>query len=136
MPAGYSGTPLLRKLGLAPGMRCVIIDAPVDYWGLVDADPRRMIVLEDGAADIDFVHLFVRERAGLRERLTSLRGRIAQDGMIWVSWPKRASKVATDLTEDVVRGAGLAAGLVDVKVCALDEVWSGLKLVIRRADRT
>ncbi len=134
--AGYSGTPLVRKLGIRSGMRLAVLGAPIGYASLVADLPADVVVLDagdDGPAD--FVHLFVREAAALEVLLPRLRERIAPDGMIWVSWPKRASKVPTDVTGDVVRAKALAARLVDVKVCAVDAVWSGLKLVIRREDR-
>jgi hypothetical protein len=133
--AGYSGTPLVKKLGIKGGMTCAVMNPPENYWDLLVGLPDDLTVADASSTGLDFAHLFVQEREGLGERLGMLRGRIAQDGMLWVSWPKKASKVQTDLTEDVVRQAGLSAGLVDVKVCAVDEVWSGLKFVIRRADR-
>lgn len=135
MPAGYSGTPLVRKLGLKAGMTCAFLDPPQNYRDLLVGRPDDLTIAGPDATDLDFVHIFVQEQEGLEERLRTLRGRIAQDGMIWVSWPKKASKVETDVTGDVVRRAGLAARLVDVKVCAVDEIWSGLKFVIRREDR-
>lgn len=135
MPAGYSGTPLVRKLGLKPGMTCAVLDPPPGYDDLL-ADPPEGLTWTDGAADgLDFVHLFARESDGLRERMAVLRGRIARDGMIWVSWPKKRPGVPTAIDENRVRAEGLAAGLVDVKVCAVDDTWSGLKFVIRKADR-
>ena len=135
MSAGYSGTPLVRKLGIKPGMRCAVVDAPAHYWELLADRPSDLRVVDASGGDVDFVHLFVREQAGLRDRLRELRDGIAQDGMIWVSWPKKTARVPTDVTEEAVRQAALSVGLVDVKVCAVDDVWSGLKLVIRRADR-
>ena len=135
MSAGYSGTPLVRKLGIKPGMTCAVVDAPAHYWELLPDRPSDLRVVDASVGDVDFVHLFVRAQAGLPERLRELRGAIAQDGMIWVSWPKKTARVPTDVTEEVVRQVALAVGLVDVKVCAVDDVWSGLKLVIRRADR-
>jgi hypothetical protein len=133
--AGYSGTPLARKLGLREGMRVAVLDGPAEYASLFPEGLPPLSFQDAGAAPLDVVHLFVTEAAGLPSRLTGLRGAIAPAGMIWVSWPKRVSGVPTDVTEDVVRRAALAAGLVDVKVCAVDAVWSGLKLVIRRRDR-
>lgn len=137
MPSGYSGTPLLRKLGIAPGMACAALDAPDGYPELLGGLPKGvdLAATAEGAAPLDFVHVFARERQGLEERLRELRTRITPNGMIWVSWPKKASGVETDLSGNVVRAAGLAAGLVDVKVCAVDETWSGLKFVIPTADR-
>jgi hypothetical protein len=135
MAAGYSGTPLVRKLGIREGMTCAPVDPPDHYWELLVGLPEDVTVVDAATAGVDFVHLFVREKKDLRTRLRRLRSAIAQNGMIWVSWPKQASKVATDVTGDVVRQAGLSAGLVDVKVCAVDDVWSGLKFVIPKADR-
>jgi hypothetical protein len=116
-------------------MRIAVIGVPRPYDEMVPDLPSGLAWVGPRASRIDLVHLFVRQERGLAGSLTRLRGRIAQDGMIWVSWPKKASKMETDLTEDVVRRTALAADLVDVKVCAVDEVWSGLKLVIRRKDR-
>lgn len=135
-PAGYSGTPLVRKLGIKAGMTLALVDPPEHYWDLLVAAPDDLTILDVSTPGLEFVHVFVRERKGLAERLKMLRASIAQNGMVWVSWPKKASGVATDVTGQVVRDAGLAAGLVDVKVCAVDETWSGLKFVIPRADRS
>jgi hypothetical protein len=132
--AGYSGTPLPRKLGFKPGMTAAIVDAPEGLDGLLgDLDgvtTRRSL---RGRADL--VLCFVTARRGLERRAARLRTAIAPDGMVWVCWPKRASGVATDMTEDVVRDVLLPTGLVDVKVAAVDETWSGLKLVVRRELR-
>lgn len=136
MSAGYSQRGIGARLGFRAGTRLCVIDPPRDYRAIVSDLPAGVEQVGESAARADAVHLFTRQRAGLTERLQQLREVIAPAGMIWVSWPKRASKVETDVTEDVVRAAGLAAGLVDVKVCAVDEVWSGLKLVIRLRDRS
>jgi len=134
--AGYSGTPLVRKLGFKPGMRVHYAAAPDGFAALVGELPDGVRVLARPAADLDLVVLFVRERAELERRLGGLHAKLRQDGMLWVAWPKRASRVLTDMTEDVVRDVALPRGLVDVKVCAIDGTWSGLKLVIRRELRT
>ena len=134
--AGYSGTPLVRKLGFKPGMRVHYAAAPDGFAALVGELPDGVRVLARPAADLDLVVLFVRERAELERRLGALHAKLRQDGMLWVAWPKRASRVLTDMTEDVVRDVALPRGLVDVKVCAIDGTWSGLKLVIRRELRT
>jgi hypothetical protein len=140
--AGYSGTPLRKKLGYAAGQRACLIAVPANVAELLAFEQfaaRRvlknaaMLVREKGPFDL--VHLFVSEAEGLGAALAEARKRIVPNGMVWVSWPKKAAKVATDVTEHVVRGAALAAGLVDIKVCAVDATWSGLKLVIPRADR-
>ena len=134
--SGYSGTPLVHKLGFKPGMRVHYAAAPAGFEALVGELPDGMRVLARPAPDLDLVMLFVVERARLERRLAGLHAKLRQDGMLWVAWPKRASKVPTDMTEDVVRDVALPRGLVDVKVCAIDETWSGLKLVIRKELRT
>lgn len=132
---GYSGTPLVRKLGFKEGMRAHYAGAPDVFGALLGELPAGVRVLARPAAELDIVVLFVRSRAELERRLGGLHAKLSQDGMLWVAWPKRASKVPTDMTEDVVRDVALPRGLVDVKVCAIDETWSGLKLVIRRELR-
>ena len=133
--AGYSGTPLVRKLGFKPGMRVHYVAPPGDFDALVGELPDGVRVLARPAPGLDLVVLFVRSRAELERRLGGLHAKLSQDGMLWVAWPKRASKVPTDMTEDVVRDVALPRGLVDVKVCAIDATWSGLKLVIRKELR-
>jgi len=134
--AGYSGTPLIRKLGIRAGDTIALVNAPDDYFDLIGPLPEGARVLERMNKDVRFIHLFARDRAVLLRELGRAKTALAMDGMLWVSWPKKSSGVATDLTEDVIRADALAAGLVDVKVCAVDETWSGLKLVYRLADRT
>ena len=131
-----SGTPLVRKLGFRPGMRAHFASAPDDFADLLGELPDDVRVLARPAPDLDLVMLFVTERAQLERRIGGLHAKLRQDGMVWVAWPKRASKVPTDMTEDVIRDIALPRGLVDVKVCAIDDTWSGLKLVIRRELRT
>lgn len=133
--AGYSGTPLPKKLGIAPGMRVVALNAPGDYRNLVAPWPERASLGERADALTDLVHLFVVERAVLVEVSQRLRELLRPDAVLWVSWPKKAAKVATDITEDVIREVVLPMGWVDVKVCAVDATWSGLKLVVRKALR-
>jgi hypothetical protein len=133
--AGYSGTPLARKLGIKPGMRVHYAAAPDGFAALLGELPDAVRVLARPVTGLDLVVLFVRSRAQLERRLAGLHAKLRQDGMLWIAWPKRASKVPTDMTEDVVRDVALPRGLVDVKVCAIDETWSGLKLVIRRELR-
>jgi hypothetical protein len=133
--AGYSNTPLVRKLGYAPGMRAHHVRAPDGFADLLGALPDGVVVLKRPANDLDVAMLFVTRRGELQRGLASLQPRLQPAGMIWVAWPKRASKVPTDITEDVVRDVALPRGLVDVKVCAIDEIWSGLKLVIRKELR-
>jgi len=137
---GYAGTPLLRKLGYADGQRACLVAVPVAELTAFAGFTRRRLLkdikqLARETGPFDLVHLFVREAAPLAGALREARERIVPDGMIWVSWPKRAAKVATDLTDEVVRRHAIAAGLVDIKVCAVDATWSGLKLVIPKAKR-
>jgi hypothetical protein len=135
MAAGYSGTPLAKKLGYKEGVIAYVAGAPANYKGLVSPLPPGCEFRAAPGEDLDLAHVFARERSNLAKALPPLIKAIRRDGMIWVSWPKKASKVATDITEDVIREIALPLGLVDVKVCALDDVWSGLKLVIRKERR-
>lgn len=140
MSAGYSGTPLAKKLGMKAGMVVVTVNAPEDYLDIVAPVPPEVKISEYSQAaslrsDADIVHLFTNGRDELFSQLAMLRNVIKQDGAIWVSWYKKAAKLATEITEDTVREAAFPLGLVDVKVCAVDEKWSGLKLVIRRENR-
>ena len=134
--AGYSGTPLAKKLGIKPGAAVCAIDAPAGYRDLIAPVPEGVRISGRFSAASDLVHLFSTRKADLERRLRAIRPRLKQDAALWVSWPKKASKVPTDITEDTIRDLCLPMGLVDVKVCAVDEVWSGLKLVIRRELRT
>jgi hypothetical protein len=133
--AGYSPNRLNRKLGLKPGYHIAVVNPPDRYWDLVHPLPDGVAVAGPRAKRLDFIHVFVERRAELLRALPKLVARIKPEGMIWVSWPKRASAVPTDVTEDVVREVALPLGLVDVKVCAVDETWSALKLVIRVEHR-
>jgi len=136
MPTGYSGTPLAKKLGLKPGQRAWFADMPDSVRAEIDPAAIGLILLAEPEAGMDVAHIFVTTRADLERHVAELRDRLSPDGMLWVSWPKKASKVSTDITEDTIRTVALPTGLVDVKVCAVDDVWSGLKLVIRKALRT
>jgi hypothetical protein len=135
MSVGYSGTPLVRKLGFKVGMKVVVLGAPEGFGGLLGEVPEGVVLATRLGPSKDMVIVFVTERVVLARRLAALRKAIAPDGMVWVAWPKRASGVTTDVTEDVVREVVLPTGLVDVKVCAIDDVWSGLKVVIRKELR-
>ena len=135
MPAGSSSKPLAEKLGIKPGFAVVVIRPPPDYARLLGRIPERVRILDRLDGRVDMIHAFVRTRADLAARFLSWKNALPPDGSLWVSWPKRAAGVPTDLTEDVVRAIALAKGLVDVKVCAVDETWSGLKLVYRTKDR-
>ena len=135
MTSGYSGTPLARKLSLKDGMRAWPDGMPYSVAEEIAAEGLTLDLLDRPEAPIDVAHIFVTERADLGAKLKQLLPLLDAAGMIWVSWPKRASKVPTDITEDVIRDICLPMGLVDVKVCAVDEIWSGLKLVIRKEHR-
>ncbi len=132
-PTGYSGTPLAKKLGMKAGQRAWFAGAPGRFDALIADAPMLQRLARLGP--FDFALVFVTSRAALDHELAKLVPKLDDAGMIWAAWPKRASGVATDVTEDVVRSAALALGLVDVKVCAIDATWSGLKLVRRRANR-
>jgi hypothetical protein len=133
--AGYSGTPLAQKLGIKPSSIVVAIDPPENYRKLLAPIPSGVNFATRPVGNSKFVHLFVKERRALAQHLQSLRQKIAEDAAVWVSWPKKSSGVATDITEDVIRVVALPLGFVDIKVCAVDETWSGLKLMIRRENR-
>lgn len=133
--AGYSGTPLVQKLGIKAGMRIAIRRAPEGFRAALTPWPAGAEVVRPGGAPLDLVLLFTDRAAILEAEFAEAAAMLQPAGALWVAWPKKAAKVATDLTEDRVRAIGLAAGLVDVKVCAVTEVWSGLKFVRRLADR-
>ncbi len=134
--AGTSGKPLSQKLGLKPGFRIFADGAPADYRKIVGLWPEGASLVTRAAAPLDVVHVFAAEAKGLAAKLTRYRMAIEPDGMIWVSWPKKSSGVTTDLSDIVVRDLALPLGLVDIKVCAIDETWSGLKFVIPKEQRT
>jgi hypothetical protein len=133
--AGYSGTPLWKKLGIKPNSTVLTINAPTGYRALLPGIPTGVHFATAADPPHGFVHLFVTALADLGVQLPTLKDALAPDGVIWVSWPKKASGVQTDVTEDGIRDAALPLGLVDVKVCAVDATWSGLKLVIRVEKR-
>jgi hypothetical protein len=133
--SGYSGTPLAKKLSLRDGMRVWFDAMPESVADEIGEYALELTFVADPADGLDAAHVFVTERTVLQARLTMLRHQIAPDGQIWVSWPKKPSKVPTDITEDTIREVCLPLGLVDTKVCAVDETWSGLKLVIRKELR-
>ena len=133
--AGYSGTPLARKLGIVAGGRVVVVHAPDGYRDWLAPLPEGVRFEAEVSTATDVVHVFVERRAELEIQLDSLRTRIAPAAAVWISWPKKAAKVPTDITEDTIRELALPIGFVDVKVCAVSEVWSGLKLVIRKELR-
>jgi hypothetical protein len=133
-PAGYSGTPLAKKLGIKAGFAMKLINAPEHYFTLFTDLPGDLNLNNDTSKK-DFIHFFTKEEAEYLQKLPELKEQIKANGIIWVSWPKKASKVTTDITEDKIRNYALKIGLVDIKVCAVDEIWSGLKLVIPLKDR-
>lgn len=132
---GYSGTPLIQKLGWKAGARVYLLAPPAEYLEWLGPLAREMAFTARVPATPEAAHLFVTERRVLTATLERLRGRLAPSGVIWVSWPKKSAKVSTDITEDVIREVALPMGYVDVKVCAVSEVWSGLKLMIRKSER-
>jgi hypothetical protein len=133
--AGYSGTPLAKKLGIRSGGRLHLVGAPDGYRRLLEPLPDAVRFVPKLSGDTDLAHVFITKRAALLKALKDCRRALGPDAIVWVSWPKKASKVATEVTEDTVRELALPLGFVDVKVCAVDEVWSGLKLVVRKELR-
>jgi hypothetical protein len=133
--AGYSGTPLVRKLGIKEGFRIYLLNPPDGYSEWIDPVPEEVKFVRSSGKGLDLAHIFVSERKVLKAELERLIEAVEPDGMIWVSWHKKASKIPTEITEDVVREIALPMGLVDVKVCAVSDIWSGLKLVIRKELR-
>lgn len=132
---GYSGTPLAKKLGYKPGLRAIAINAPEDYPAWLHPLPEGVEFERAASSKTDLVHLFVYEQASLSKQLAGFRKQLKPEAALWVSWPKKASKVPTDITEDTIRYIALPLGFVDIKVCAVSEVWSGLKLVVRKEHR-
>ncbi len=133
--AGYSKTPLAQKLGIKADAKVITLNPPTGYRKWLAPLPERVSFVSEVKGDALFVHFFVSERKVLEKELKRLRKLIADAGTLWISWPKKSSGVATDITEDTIREAALPLGFVDVKVCAVDETWSGLKLMIRRENR-
>lgn len=133
--AGYSGTPLAKKLGFKPSSHVFLLDPPQDYRALVEPLPDGLVFDRTATTKTDIAHIFVTRREVLAKRLVALRQSLRADCVLWVSWPKKSSQVPTTVTEDTIRELALPLGFVDVKVCAVDEVWSGLKLVVRRELR-
>ncbi len=133
--AGYSGTPLAKKLGIAPSSRVLLIDAPREYEVLVAPLPEDAVCVTRRSASVTLVHVFATQRRELADHLATLRKVLPPQVPVWVSWPKRSAKRDTDITEDTIREVALPLGFVDIKVCAVSEVWSGLKLVVRKELR-
>ncbi len=129
---GYSGTPLLKKLGIKPEMKLLLINAPDNYFALLEVDLTKQLVKTSNA---DFVHLFVTSRKELEKQFLSLSKKLSPTAIIWISWYKKSAKIPIDVTEDVIREIVLPTGWVDIKVCAVSELWSGLKIVKRLKER-
>lgn len=134
--AGYSGTPLAKKLGIKEGARIRLVNAPEHYFDLLHGLPETIQWLKDRRSKKDMIHYFAVSLKALEKDIAGLKQEIEPSGMIWISWPKKASTVATDISEQLIRDMALANRLVDIKVCAVDETWSGLKLVIPVKYRT
>ncbi len=135
MTTGYSGTPLAKKLGIKEGFRVALVGAPKGFRSELEGLPKKVEFVTSVETSLDLIVLFVKSRSELLGNFSRLATQLAPAGMLWIAWPKKASGVATDLSDGVVRETGLDAGLVDTKVCAVNEVWSGLKFVIRLKDR-
>lgn len=133
--SGYSGTPLAKKLGIRAHHKVYLQNAPANYLSLLGELPEDVLFPDNLNEKADVIHIFVKSVAEMEAALFELQDKIVPNGAIWVSWYKKASKIPTDVTEDLIRATALALGLVDVKVCAVDEIWSGLKLVIRLENR-
>lgn len=131
MNEGYSKTPLIKKLGIKEGDEVLFVNEPDHYFDLLEVLPD----VKEAEKEADFIHLFTHQYSVLKSELPKLRLKLKKTGMLWVSWPKKASGVPSDLSDGVVRQSGLDAGLVDTKVCSVDEVWSGLKFMYRTTDR-
>ncbi|MFZ6658542.1 DUF3052 domain-containing protein [Undibacterium sp. TJN19] len=134
-PTGYSGTPLAKKLGMQSGGHVFAKNAPENYLALLMDLPTDVVFDKKPTPATDIIHLFTDKKAVLMRELLAYKTSLRSDATIWVSWPKKASKVATDITEDTIREVALPLGYVDVKVCAVNEIWSGLKLVVRKELR-
>jgi len=133
--AGYSGTPLVKKLGIKENFQVALIDAPENFVDQLEPLPANIKIVDRAQRSMDLILFFTKSASMLEKKFLKLAQSLKPDGMLWISWPKKTSGVVTDLTENIVRDIGLHAGLVDVKVCAVDEVWSGLKFVYRLKDR-
>ena len=134
-PVGYSGTPLTKKLGIKEHSQVFVLNAPVAYRRLLEPLPSDVAFQPKADKTTDLAHLFVTEASELKKQLATLRKKLKPNSAVWVSWPKKSSKVCTDITEDTLRSLALPMGFVDIKVCAVNEVWSGLKLVVRKELR-
>jgi hypothetical protein len=134
--AGYSGTPLVQKIGIKPGHRISTVHEPPSFDRALGALPENASFVGSAAKDVDVIVSFETKLRDYKKQLPALQNRIKSDGMLWIAWPKKASGVTTDVSENAIRDFALKLGLVDIKVCAIDDTWSGLKLVIRKENRT
>ncbi len=134
-PAGYSGKPLAKKLGIKDGFKIILVNAPEYYYELFSDFPKQAKMIQDATTKVDFIHFFCTNAEELNIEIVALKNQLLPAGMIWISWYKKSAKIPTDVTEDFIRSIALKNGLVDIKVCAVDEKWSGLKLVIPVKDR-
>jgi hypothetical protein len=133
--AGYSQTPLVKKLGIKPGIRLAVVDPPIAYPELVEGLPEDCVFVDLASGSLDFIHAFAQQEGRLLELFPTMKNNLSASGMLWISWPKRSSGMPTNLNENLIREIGLRSGLVDVKICAVTEQWSGLKFVFRLKDR-
>jgi hypothetical protein len=133
--AGYSGTPLIKKLGIKEGFRIALVDAPKGFRKELGTLPDKVKITPSVMKSLDLIMFFVHSKLDLEQRFSALAANLSANGMFWVAWPKKSSGVTTDLSFEIVQRVGLAAGLVDVKICAVNEIWSGLKFVYRLKDR-
>jgi hypothetical protein len=133
--AGYSGAPLQKKLGIKSGFRMYVAEPPDFYFDWIDPLPGQVELSRRLSGQLDLIHLFVKDEKTFKDQILKSKKYLKRDGMIWISWPKKSSGMASDLDENKIRNYGISQGLVDIKVCAVDEVWSGLKFVIPVKDR-
>lgn len=133
--AGYSGTPLVKKLGIKPQSKCLVNGEPEHYFDWINPVPEGVKFVRKASSDVDFIHLFVKDYKTFSRLYNETKKVMKKDGMMWISWPKKSSGLITNLDENIIRDYGLKNGLVDVKVCAVDETWSGLKFMYRLKDR-
>lgn len=134
-PVGYSGTPLVKKLGIKEGFQCLLINEPTRYFNLIIDIPVNTYFTDKAEGNFDFIHAFFAYEKELTDLWPILKSALKKDGSLWISWPKGSSKLEKDINENDVRRIGLKGGLVDVKVCAVDKDWSGLKFMYRKKDR-
>lgn len=136
MVVDYSKKTLIEKLGIREGLKIIVINPPENYIRTLGKLPKNVLNLQELKGPSDFIHFFTKEKKELEDKFPILKKELSQNGVLWISWPKGSSKVKTDLNENIVRKIGLKNGVVDVKICAVDETWSGLKFVYRSKDRT